>query len=423
MSLAIPNKEWRRLFLEIERVLAPDGRLELIDDELFFPYMDLPPPPRQMTTLPDTPAKLSTARPISMIDRDLDPAFDDEDEDEDLLSDKRQSSGDGHYDSDVSSNSSTPKRPSIHRQSKRQSDSSSSSRSSQGDPRAEFDRSLEVSHALEALHAAALREKWGIEPHPSVLNRRMMERDLVIAFGKDCVRKSKEHRICLPSKKWVEDMKPAKAEEREKKNTWPLKDKEDTASSSSKTKGSVRGRKLSELGDASPKVPLATTTSAFAIPLSTSPPSFLPLSTSAPGSNASTVTFHASANQNSRMAPPLPSTPPTTSVKAAKLLGAAVPTPTKPTPPPSPPFYSPPYQPNGLVLWPDVFLPMDEEEVEMHATKNLQVLMSSGRFLKEYVRENVEKEIQIQGEIDGGEVWSVAEELTGLRAMLSEYAS
>ena len=42
LSLAIPRNSWLPLFEEVRRILAPNGRLELIDDQIIFPYDDPP---------------------------------------------------------------------------------------------------------------------------------------------------------------------------------------------------------------------------------------------------------------------------------------------------------------------------------------------------------------------------------------------
>lgn len=415
--------------------------MELIDDELFFPYMDLPAPP--LAPVPrdrDTPP-VNANRRISTIDRDLDPSFDNEDEDEEdaydgIVAARRPSANDSclDYYFDASFNSSDSKQTDT--EAKRQSYSSTdTSDTSMGrkDSQGEFDRSLDVAHALEALHAAALNEKYNIQPHPSDYNRIMTERALVVAFGRDCVRKSKDRRVCLPSKEWFEEMGvdallKEKEKEKGKNSNWPLftvewdtkKDREkDEFSTVKSNKGSTRSRKFSELMGSDGFVASATTTAAFGLPLSTSPPSFSPHLPSSPPSNASTQSFHAmhayTPPHHSPLASsnkPLPSIPgstpfPTTmSAKAAKLLGAPMPrpAPTPASPPKKPvfsaPFYAPPYQPNGLVLFPDVFMPMDEEELEMHVRRNLQVVLSSGRLLEEFVREKVEKEAQKEAEAE-----------------------
>lgn len=42
LSLAIPQCSWLPVLLEVRRVLAPGGRLELIDDQILFPYDESP---------------------------------------------------------------------------------------------------------------------------------------------------------------------------------------------------------------------------------------------------------------------------------------------------------------------------------------------------------------------------------------------
>lgn len=73
LSPAIPVDCWVSLFTEIKRVLAPGGRLELIDDELFFPEIQgsPPDPPR------DPPRRATSLRKPS-----TNSTFEDEDEEE-----------------------------------------------------------------------------------------------------------------------------------------------------------------------------------------------------------------------------------------------------------------------------------------------------------------------------------------------------
>lgn len=44
LSLAIPHDKWLQVFSEVRRVLTPGGRLELIDDQICFPYDENPVP-------------------------------------------------------------------------------------------------------------------------------------------------------------------------------------------------------------------------------------------------------------------------------------------------------------------------------------------------------------------------------------------
>ncbi|KAF9055958.1 hypothetical protein BJ165DRAFT_1521917 [Panaeolus papilionaceus] len=42
LVLCIPYEKWEPLFSEVRRILTPNGRLELIDDQIFFPYGETP---------------------------------------------------------------------------------------------------------------------------------------------------------------------------------------------------------------------------------------------------------------------------------------------------------------------------------------------------------------------------------------------
>ena len=44
LSLAIPQDSWLPVLSEVRRILSPEGRLELIDDQILFPYNKSPPP-------------------------------------------------------------------------------------------------------------------------------------------------------------------------------------------------------------------------------------------------------------------------------------------------------------------------------------------------------------------------------------------
>ncbi|KAJ7201317.1 hypothetical protein GGX14DRAFT_371477 [Mycena pura] len=81
LSLCVPYKQWDNVLREVHRVLAPGGRLELLDDQTVFPYGDVPAEeapdmvPDTLTTIPQTSAhpcdpdvpvsSPSTAAPVS----------------------------------------------------------------------------------------------------------------------------------------------------------------------------------------------------------------------------------------------------------------------------------------------------------------------------------------------------------------------
>jgi SAM-dependent methyltransferase len=95
LSLCIPFPKWEFVFREVARVLAPGGRLELVDDQTFFPYGDAPIEeatesaaetfPHLATTPTANPLSPSTPTPTPRVPPPT-PAsgfFDDESDDED----------------------------------------------------------------------------------------------------------------------------------------------------------------------------------------------------------------------------------------------------------------------------------------------------------------------------------------------------
>lgn len=65
LSLAIPQDSWSFVLTEVRRVLTPGGRLELIDDQIMFPYADIPTPARPASPSASSLSSLSTFRPVS----------------------------------------------------------------------------------------------------------------------------------------------------------------------------------------------------------------------------------------------------------------------------------------------------------------------------------------------------------------------
>ncbi|KAF9469742.1 hypothetical protein BDZ94DRAFT_1231356 [Collybia nuda] len=77
LTLCIPYNKWEFVLSEVQRILTIDGRLELIDDQIFFPYG---PPPVAFPTYPSTPSPVAPMKPdseSSFFDLDGDD-FDDE---------------------------------------------------------------------------------------------------------------------------------------------------------------------------------------------------------------------------------------------------------------------------------------------------------------------------------------------------------
>lgn len=73
LTLCIPYNKWEFVLAEVQRVLTIDGRLELIDDQIFFPYGPTP------TAFPPSPvAHTRLDEAASFFDLDDDDDFDDE---------------------------------------------------------------------------------------------------------------------------------------------------------------------------------------------------------------------------------------------------------------------------------------------------------------------------------------------------------
>ena len=99
LSLCIPYDKWELVLSDVQRVLTIDGRLELIDDQIFFPYGQSPGvrPASTSVSTPSTPVK--HGKEISWFDDDEDTLADDSPGDGDstetdstLISDADQSS-------------------------------------------------------------------------------------------------------------------------------------------------------------------------------------------------------------------------------------------------------------------------------------------------------------------------------------------
>lgn len=83
LSLCIPYDKWEFVFSEVQRVLTIDGRLELIDDQIFFPYGQPPATPPASSSASASFMPTETHRESSWFD-----------DDEHTLAD--DSTGDGH---------------------------------------------------------------------------------------------------------------------------------------------------------------------------------------------------------------------------------------------------------------------------------------------------------------------------------------
>ncbi len=74
LALCIPKDMWNQLLDEVRRVLTPNGRVEIIDDQIHFPYAKLP-----------TPEPICKGSSTSSLEMDEDDEEEDEDEEREGL--------------------------------------------------------------------------------------------------------------------------------------------------------------------------------------------------------------------------------------------------------------------------------------------------------------------------------------------------
>lgn len=94
MSLAIPEAKWKTVLVEIRRVMTIGARLELIDDQMIFPYAKPMPQHAPSMKLSPAPPRLTIPIPSHSLESPIPPEDDDFDLDEMLRLD---SSDDDEY--------------------------------------------------------------------------------------------------------------------------------------------------------------------------------------------------------------------------------------------------------------------------------------------------------------------------------------
>lgn len=131
LSLAIPQDSWCRVLSEVRRILAPEGRLELIDDQILFPYDETS---HQM--FPPIPPLSSASQKSSF----------DSDSDDDMISTDTSSTYVGESAHSKSPHYSLPELA--------------------FPPNAEWKAHSENSKGLESIFQGMLMQKHGINPQP-----------------------------------------------------------------------------------------------------------------------------------------------------------------------------------------------------------------------------------------------------------------
>lgn len=175
LSLCIPYERWEHVLSEARRVLAQGGRLELIDDYLYFPYTkSLPQPSAYSHATQSVPVAQSSS---SFDDSNDDGAEettdeaerrdDDDDDDDDFVSTKSRFSS--LVDTDDS-----PPQPAY-------------------DPVSEWNRNVDSSKALEKIFEDMLLHKFSVQPRPSKLFDEVIDK----VFGRYNQRRLHEFNLYL----------------------------------------------------------------------------------------------------------------------------------------------------------------------------------------------------------------------------------
>ena len=396
LVLCIPYEKWDDVLTEVHRVLTASGRLELIDDQIFFPYGTAP--------KPLTPSW----------SRDMFDPFDDTDFNED--NETLQGSG---SDTGSTLNASEPSSSSCEERPNQIAESPTLRPIASYQPPTLVERTFfpspdsthvtesrnvswhnqaAAARELESIFEIMLKQKYKIFPRPSdfVLNR--MER----VFGSDAAGKTRSFHIKLaPVDSADVTPRQAKADGEEtvnsksngvaghfdgfsmKKKAWMGMDREKTSKKEKKLK---KANPMTSNADASTGSGSGSSSerSSLENPASVPCPSAF---TSSPLPPSTSIPLQ-----------PDPTQAPILSAKAAGRLGisysdlaaaSAASTQRRPGTSPSP---SSPLQSPGLLVWPSTYIPLTPAELEMHANKYVHTLLGCKPALTEFIGQFVNED-------------------------------
>ena len=386
LVLCIPYEKWDYILKEVRRVLAVNGKLELIDDQILFPYGIAPKQP-------------------SWFRRDTSDAFDDPyfDDDKETLQGSGSDTGSTLNASSELSNSSCEDQTfdsptlcpiaSYHPVTPTGlSPCQSSGSALDAESRyISWHNKATASRELESIFENMLKQRFKISPRPSdfILNR------MECVFGSGAAGKTKSFHIKLAPIDLVDASSgqgTADGEETKSKTAWmgvdrekPPKKKEKKLKKSNKDKA--------DTGTSSERSSLENSTS-VSCPSSTCP-SPVPAFTNMKATGRLGISFGSSSKGTASTPPPSLhpdlTQVPIFSAKAAGRLGisysdlaAATVASTHQqlgaSPSPSSPLQSP-----GILVWPSTFIPLTPVELEMHANKYVHTLLGCKPALAEFV--------------------------------------
>ena len=387
LVLCIPYEKWDYILKEVRRVLSINGKLELIDDQILFPYGIAPKQPSWY--------------------RDMSDAYDDGyfDDDKETLQGSESDTGSLNANSDPSNSScedqifdSPTLRPIASYQPSTPTGSSPcQSSASPLDAESRYiswHNQATASRELESIFEIMLKQKYKIFPLPSdfILSR------MKFVFGSEAAGKTKSFHIKLaPIDSADAGSVQYKADgEETKRIVWMGGDREKTSKKKEK-KLKKHNKDISKVdasigsGTSSERSSLENSTSC---PSSTCP-SPVPAFTNMKATGKLGISFGSSIKE-APSTPPPPLQPDQSqarilSAKAAGRLGISysdlaaatvASTHQQPSVCPSP---SSPLQSPGLLVWPSTFIPLTPVEVEMHANKYVHTLLGCKPALAEFI--------------------------------------
>ena len=393
LVFCIPHKYWHSLLSEVRRVLTNNGRLEIIDDQLYFPYGESP-----MDS--ETPSNRSSSSNDEFEDNETLQGEDSADSESTLISEKgsNRSSFEDKQTSQLSESATvstitaylpkTPEYTAVREPAVLKHNPPSAYDLEFGESKQEgWRRKAFHARDLETVFEKMLEKDYGISTRPSEFVVDMLKS----VFGKRVAGKTKSFQIKLaPADSpigpdaWKEDFLEGSSPSPQKRTAyvvpseWEKKKKDkkkDVVSSSSSTQPSSLGSELTS-------TPLPSSLNAKAAER-------LGLTVPPPGSPI----------EDKEFSPPVrPSTPvptergkmPVLSAKAAGRLGisytalaAAAASSTRRRPIHAKPRH--PTQSPGLLVWPSTYIPVDPVELEFHGNKHMHTLLGCKAALSEYV--------------------------------------
>ncbi|RPD57131.1 hypothetical protein L227DRAFT_587758 [Lentinus tigrinus ALCF2SS1-6] len=335
LTLCIPMNRWKFVLTEVRRVLRPSGRLELIDDDLFFPSIlprtarDSPPSPQKHKWKRTASASSASPSRSSSLTRTL-------------------------------SYKALPELPSPH--------GSPDPKGSKGHARkpsdVEFSTNATISRHVETIFENMLVNKYGISPHP----HQFLEQVLRDVFGSECARQTQQLELAVPSREVTESC------EAQGLGLGGVSMNTGSTISHGHSKRSSEDKKRSEWMSIDWDKKEKRSRPSSPVPIAISLPSSSPTSTYSGRSSLDSVR-----SMDLKLDPQLLSLTP----KARQLLfgegenvhGGKT----------QSWRATGPYQPPGLVLLPSTLIPFPPLDLEMHTCKHMNTLLACKYALSKYI--------------------------------------